>query len=91
MDAATAATAMAARVMTAAVVAVQKRTALVHEAFVRLINQQSVDWRSRGISLRSPPPSCAGSSSIMPARDFLQTWRGQPLRAWRKSPLIWSW
>lgn len=25
-----------------------QRTALVHEAFVRLINQQSVDWRSRG-------------------------------------------
>jgi len=24
-----------------------QRTALVHEAFVRLINQQSVDWRSR--------------------------------------------
>jgi len=25
-----------------------QRTALVHEAFVRLVNQQSVDWRSRG-------------------------------------------
>ena len=25
-----------------------QRTALVHEAFVRLINQESVDWRSRG-------------------------------------------
>ncbi len=25
-----------------------QRTALVHEAFVRLIGQQSVDWRSRG-------------------------------------------
>src|SRR5215475_4732745 len=24
-----------------------QRTALVHEAFVRLVNQQSVDWRSR--------------------------------------------
>ena len=25
-----------------------QRTALVHEAFVRLVSQQSVDWRSRG-------------------------------------------
>jgi RNA polymerase sigma-70 factor, ECF subfamily len=25
-----------------------QRTALVHEAFVRLVNQHSVDWRSRG-------------------------------------------
>src|SRR3569833_752491 len=24
-----------------------QRTALVHEAFVRLVNQQSVDWQSR--------------------------------------------
>ncbi len=41
-------------------------TALVHEAYLRLVDQRQVDWRNRAHFLVSPHRSCAGSWSTAP-------------------------
>ena len=41
-------------------------TALVHEVYLRLVDQRQVDWQNRAHSLVSRRRSCAGSWSITP-------------------------
>jgi len=46
-------------------------TALVHEVFIKLVDQRQVDWRNRAHFLGSPRRSCDASSLITP----VVTWR----------------
>src|SRR5687768_4392937 len=43
-------------------------TALVNEMYVRVLQQEKLDWRSRRHFLPSPPRRCGRFSSTMPAR-----------------------
>ena len=42
-------------------------TALVHEAYLRLLGDEGQTWENRGTSSRRPPRPCGGSSSRTPA------------------------
>ncbi len=49
-------------------------TALIHEAYLKLIGQKEVEWQNRNHFLRLPRPQCGGFWWITPKTPSGKTW-----------------